>query len=108
MDLQCPLSCRFKFRYAGIYEPDGRQFIIVCGNINYESVVTFLNDFFHPARLAFSFAQCDLQLVISHFWSLCFYREDVDVEVIFLNKNEPDLEFEGLLKREHTRVNYFK
>ena len=45
---------------------------------------TFLQDFFHPAR------------------------DDVDVEVLFLNKAEPDLEFEGLLKREHTRVQYFK
>ena len=71
-------------RFAGEYKPDGRQFIVVCGNINYESVLTFLEDFFHPAR------------------------DDVDVEVIFLNKAEPDLEFEGLLKREHTRVQYFK
>ena len=71
-------------RYAGNYKPDGRQFIVVCGNINYESVGTFLADFFHPAR------------------------DDVDVEVVFLNKAEPDLEFEGLLKREHTRVQYFK
>ncbi len=71
-------------RYAGTYKPDGRQFIVVCGNINYESVQTFLSDFFHPAR------------------------DDVDVEVLFLNKNDPDLEFEGLLKREHTRVQYFR
>jgi len=26
------------FRYGGEYHPDGRQFIVVCGNINYESV----------------------------------------------------------------------
>jgi len=71
-------------RYAGEYEPDGRQFIIVCGNINYETVTTFLADFFHPSR------------------------DDVDVEVIFLNKEEPNLEFEGLLKRESTRVQYFR
>ncbi len=71
-------------RYAGEYQPDGRQFVVVCGNINYESVQTFLGDFFHPAR------------------------DDVDVEVVFLNKNEPDLEFEGLLKRESTRVQYFR
>ena len=57
---------------------------MVCGNINYESVQTFLADFFHPAR------------------------DDVDVEVIFLNKEEPNLEFEGLLKREATRVQYFR
>ncbi len=29
-------------RYGGEYHPDGRQFIVVCGNINYESVQTFL------------------------------------------------------------------
>lgn len=71
-------------RYAGEYEPDGRQFVIVCGNINYETVTTFLSDFFHPSR------------------------DDVDVEVVFLNKEEPNLEFEGLLKRESTRVQYFR
>ena len=74
----------FPSRYAGEYAPDGRQFVLVCGNINYESVQTFLADFFHPAR------------------------DDVDVEVIFLNKEEPNLEFEGLLKRESTRVQYFR
>jgi potassium large conductance calcium-activated channel subfamily M alpha protein 1 len=41
-------------------------------------------DFFHPAR------------------------DDVDVEVVFLNKAEPSLDFEGLLKREATRVQYFR
>jgi potassium large conductance calcium-activated channel subfamily M alpha protein 1 len=71
-------------RYMGEYNPDGRQFIIVCGNVNFESVKTFLGDFFNPAR------------------------DDVDVEVVFLNKGEPDLEFEGLLKREHTRVQYYR
>merc|ERR1712008_177886 len=48
------------------------------------TVTTFLADFFHPSR------------------------DDVDVEVIFLNKEEPNLEFEGLLKRESTRVQYFR
>ena len=61
-----------------------KQFIIVCGNITYSSVSGFLADFFHPAR------------------------EDVNCEVVFLNKMEPDLEFEGLLKREKTRVTYFQ
>ena len=61
-----------------------KQFIIVCGNITYSSVSGFLADFFHPAR------------------------EDVNCEVVFLNKLEPDLEFEGLLKREKTRVTYFQ
>jgi hypothetical protein len=61
-----------------------RQFVIVCGNINYDSVDGFLKDFFHPAR------------------------DDSNCEVVFLNKTEPDLMFEGLLKRERTRVAYFK
>ena len=61
-----------------------RQFVIVCGNINYDSVDGFLKDFFHPAR------------------------DDSNCEVVFLNKTEPDLMFEGLLKRERTRVTYFK
>jgi hypothetical protein len=39
---------------------------------------------------------------------LGWFREDVNCEVVFLNKNEPDLEFEGLLKREKTRVAYFQ
>ena len=56
----------------------------MCGNITYSSVSGFLADFFHPAR------------------------EDVNCEVVFLNKMEPDLEFEGLLKREKTRVTYFQ
>ncbi len=47
-------------------------------------MTTFLADFFHPSR------------------------DDVDVEVVFLNKEEPNLEFEGLLKRESTRVQYFR
>ena len=61
-----------------------RQFIVVCGNITMASVTNFLEDFFHPCR------------------------EDVNAEVVILNKMSPDLEFEGLLKREKTRVQYFQ
>ena len=61
-----------------------KQFIILCGNITYVTVSNFLDDFFHPAR------------------------EDVNCEVLILNKMSPDLEFEGLLKREKTRVQYFQ
>ena len=61
-----------------------RNFVIVCGNINYDSVDGFLKDFFHPAR------------------------DESNCEVVFLNKTEPDLMFESLLKRERTRVTYFK
>ena len=30
------------------------------------------------------------------------------VEIVLLYRAEPDLEFEGLLKRQHTRVKYFQ
>ena len=57
---------------------------MVCGNITFESVSVFLKDFLHEDR------------------------DDVDVDVVFLHRAEPDLEFEGLLKRQHTRVKYFQ
>ena len=73
---------------------------MVCGHITYESVSHFLKDFLHEDR------------------------EDVDVEVVFLHRYmsqlflenkrckkiraEPDLEFEGLLKRQHTMVKYYQ
>ena len=63
--------------------PDDKQFVLVCGNITFVSVCNFLDDFYNPAR------------------------EDVNAEVVFLNKKEPDLEFDGLLKREKTKVKYF-
>ena len=56
----------------------------MCGNITFESVSVFLADFLHEDR------------------------DDVDVDVVFLHRAEPDLEFEGLLKRQHTRVKYFQ
>ena len=58
--------------------------VVVCGHITYESVSHFLKDFLHEDR------------------------EDVDVEVVFLHRAEPDLELEGLLKRQHTRIKYFQ
>ena len=54
--------------------------MVVCGNITMSSVTSFLEDFFHSSR------------------------EDVNAEVVFLNKMTPGLELEGLLKRERTRV----
>ncbi|XP_071748448.1 calcium-activated potassium channel slowpoke isoform X40 [Lepeophtheirus salmonis] len=72
-------------KYGGTYKSErGRRHIVVCGHITYESVSHFLKDFLHEDR------------------------EDVDVEVVFLHRAEPDLEFEGLLKRQHTRVKYFQ
>ena len=61
-----------------------KQFVVVCGNVNYASIMNFLGDFYHPAR------------------------EDVNCEVLMLNKMSPDLEFEGLLKRRKTQVQYFQ
>ncbi|XP_059097030.1 calcium-activated potassium channel slowpoke-like [Tigriopus californicus] len=72
-------------KYGGTYKNErGRRHIVVCGHITYESVSHFLKDFLHEDR------------------------EDVDVEVVFLHRADPDLEFEGLLKRQHTRVKYFQ
>jgi len=72
-------------KYGGNYmKEQSRRHIVVCGHITYESVLHFLKDFLHEDR------------------------EDVDVEVVFLHRSEPDLEFEGLLKRQHTRVKYFQ
>ena len=36
------------------------------------------------------------------------FNTKVIFQVVFLNRGEPDLEFEGLLKREKTRVTYFQ
>uniref|UniRef100_A0A1B0A8U3 RCK N-terminal domain-containing protein n=1 Tax=Glossina pallidipes TaxID=7398 RepID=A0A1B0A8U3_GLOPL len=61
-----------------------KRHIVVCGHITYESVSHFLKDFLHEDR------------------------EDVDVEVVFLHRKEPDLELEGLLKRHYTTVAFFQ
>nr|XP_053652326.1 calcium-activated potassium channel slowpoke-like isoform X8 [Cherax quadricarinatus] len=72
-------------KYSGEYKREhGKRHIVVCGHITYESVSHFLKDFLHEDR------------------------EDVDVEVVFLHRNEPDLEFEGLLKRNSTCVEFFQ
>ena len=34
--------------------------------------------------------------------------EKVEEVVVFLHRSEPDLEFEGLLKRRHTQIKYFQ
>ncbi|KAL5284917.1 KCNMA1 family protein [Megaselia abdita] len=72
-------------KYGGSYHKDPRKrHIVVCGHITYESVSHFLKDFLHEDR------------------------EDVDVEVVFLHRKEPDLELEGLLKRHYTTVAFFQ
>uniref|UniRef100_A0AAR5P0A7 BK channel n=1 Tax=Dendroctonus ponderosae TaxID=77166 RepID=A0AAR5P0A7_DENPD len=72
-------------KYGGEYKREhGKRHIVVCGHITYESVSHFLKDFLHEDR------------------------EDVDVEVVFLHRKEPDLELEGLLKRHYTTVEFFQ
>ncbi|CAB0004643.1 unnamed protein product [Nesidiocoris tenuis] len=71
-------------KYGGEYKRERRRHIVVCGHITYESVSHFLKDFLHEDR------------------------EDVDVEVVFLHRKEPDLELEGLLKRHYTTVEFFQ
>ena len=78
-----------------------KQFVVVCGNVNYASITNFLYDFYHPAREDVNCEVCCLSLDNSFFNLL-------SPKVIILNKNEPDLEFEGLLKREKIRVKYFQ
>ena len=36
------------------------------------------------------------------------FREDVDVEAVFLHPDEPELEFVGFLKKKYPRVRYFQ
>ncbi|XP_035778185.1 calcium-activated potassium channel slowpoke isoform X16 [Anopheles aquasalis] len=72
-------------KYGGeLKREQGKRHIVVCGHITYESVSHFLKDFLHEDR------------------------EDVDVEVVFLHRKEPDLELEGLLKRHYTTVEFFQ
>ncbi|OWR43458.1 Calcium-activated potassium channel slowpoke [Danaus plexippus plexippus] len=72
-------------KYSGeLKREHGKRHIVVCGHITYESVSHFLKDFLHEDR------------------------EDVDVEVVFLHRKEPDLELEGLLKRHYTTVEFFQ
>ncbi|KAL0133667.1 hypothetical protein PUN28_000960 [Cardiocondyla obscurior] len=72
-------------KYSGEYKREhGKRHIVVCGHITYESVSHFLKDFLHEDR------------------------EDVDVQVVFLHRKEPDLELEGLLKRHYTTVEFFQ
>ncbi|XP_067937566.1 calcium-activated potassium channel slowpoke-like isoform X2 [Watersipora subatra] len=71
-------------KYSGSYKCEkGKRHIVVCGHITYESVSSFLADFLHKDR------------------------EDIDVEIIFLDKRMPHLDLEGLFKRHFTRVEFF-
>ncbi|PAA68277.1 hypothetical protein BOX15_Mlig031175g1 [Macrostomum lignano] len=77
------LSSRNK--YGGHFHKEaGKQHIVLCGHITYESVSNFLGDFLHEDR------------------------EDVDVQIVILDKHVPDLELQGLLKRHFTQVDFFQ
>jgi hypothetical protein len=56
----------------------------VSGHITFDTVTSFLSDFHHKDR------------------------EDVDVEAVFLHPDEPELEFQGFLKKQYPRVRYFQ
>lgn len=72
-------------KYGGSYKKEnGKQHIVVCGHITYETVSHFLGDFLHEDR------------------------EDVDVQILLLDKHVPDLELQGLLKRHFTQVEFFQ
>uniref|UniRef100_A0A1I8JSB2 BK channel n=1 Tax=Macrostomum lignano TaxID=282301 RepID=A0A1I8JSB2_9PLAT len=77
------LSSRNK--YGGHFRKEaGKQHIVLCGHITFESVANFLGDFLHEDR------------------------EDVDVQIVVLDKHVPDLEMQGLLKRHFTQVQFFQ
>lgn len=71
-------------KYGGHFKNERSRHIVVCGHITYESVTYFLKDFLHPDR------------------------EKVEEIACFLHRAEPDLEFEGLLKRRHTQIKYLQ
>ena len=82
-----------------------KRHIVVCGHITYESVSHFLKDFLHEDR-----EDVDVEVVFLHRYYL-LKEEDFNITQIiplFPRRAEPDLEFEGLLKRQHTRVKYFQ
>ena len=112
--------------------------IVVCGHITYESVSHFLKDFLHEDRedtdveVVFLHRSDHRHCIhtIYVYWNrggpvhtriwlgvmgMALLRMNVATlalrthcrcSVVF--RAEPDLEFEGLLKRQHTRVKYFQ
>jgi len=71
-------------KYGGTFKNERLRHIVVCGHINCEIVTNFIKDFLHPDR------------------------EKVEEIALFLHRAEPDLEFEGLLKRRHTQIKYLQ
>ena len=72
-------------KYGGVYKNERcKTFIIVSGHVTFETVQSFLSDFHHEDR------------------------EDADTEAVFLHPDEPELEFEGFLKKKFPKVKYFQ
>ena len=72
-------------KFGGVYKNErGKTFIIVSGHVTFETVRSFLSDFHHEER------------------------EDAEVEAVFLHPDEPELEFEGFLKKKSPKVRYFQ
>ena len=72
-------------KYGGVYKNERcKTFIIVSGHVTFETVQSFLSDFHHEDR------------------------EDADTEALFLHPDEPELEFEGFLKKKFPKVKYFQ
>ena len=72
-------------KYGGIYKNERcKTFIIVSGHVTFETVQSFLSDFHHEDR------------------------EDAETEAVFLHPDEPELEFEGFLKKKSPKVRYFQ
>ena len=72
-------------KFGGIYKNERcKTFIIVSGHVTFETVQSFLSDFHHEDR------------------------EDEDIEAVFLHPDEPDLDFEGFLKKKSPKVRYFQ
>ena len=38
------------FNHLFVQVNNQKQFVVVCGNVNYGSITNFLGDFYHPAR----------------------------------------------------------
>ncbi|KAL3311475.1 hypothetical protein Ciccas_009943 [Cichlidogyrus casuarinus] len=72
-------------KYGGVYKKtSGKRHLILCGHITFSSVNNFVADFLHEDR------------------------EDVETQIVILDKNEPDLPLEGLVKRHGTQLHFYQ
>ena len=76
----------------------------MCGHITYESVSHFLKDFLHEDR-----EDVDVEVVFLHRYGISEVVFFIEKKYLMQNtRADPDLEFEGLLKRQHTMVKYYQ